>query len=107
MIPYRAMFDVLHEVAEHVSWLIYARRVALRPHRHRLHRFRQTLLTLVRLRTNAPPAEVAAGQRFTVPVEATESRPRMSRTPARSCEIDGAFLVNPSACGARSHRHRR
>jgi hypothetical protein len=29
LVPYRAMFDVPHEVVEHVSWLIYARRCEL------------------------------------------------------------------------------
>ncbi|MGK5445943.1 helix-turn-helix domain-containing protein [Streptomyces radiopugnans] len=55
------MFDVLHEVVEHVSWLIRARRPELRSRRHRLHCLHQALLTLVHLRTNAPLAEVAAG----------------------------------------------
>lgn len=61
MVPCRAMLDVPHEVAEHVSRPIYARRRELNSPWHRSSCFHQALLTLVHLRTNAPPAEGTAG----------------------------------------------
>ncbi|MGW0137529.1 transposase family protein [Streptomyces calvus] len=61
MLPYRAMLDVPHEVIEHVSWLIYARRCELNSRRRRLGCFRQALLVLVHLRKNETLAQVAAG----------------------------------------------
>lgn len=61
MVPYRAMLDVPHEVVEHVSWLIYARRCALNSRWRRLGCFRQALLVLVHLCKNETLAQVAAG----------------------------------------------
>jgi hypothetical protein len=55
------MLDVPHEVVEHVSWLIYARRCELNSRRRRLGCFRQALLVLVHLRKNETLAQVAAG----------------------------------------------
>jgi hypothetical protein len=50
------MLDVLHEIVEHVSWLIYARRCELNSRWCRLGCFRQAplvlVLVLVRLRKN-------------------------------------------------------
>ncbi|MDQ0605369.1 hypothetical protein QF037_009714 [Streptomyces canus] len=61
MVPYRAMLDVPHEVVEHVSWLIYARRCEVSSHWRKLGCFRQALLVLVHLRKNETLAQVAAG----------------------------------------------
>lgn len=61
MVPYSAMLDVPHEVVEHVSWLIYARRRELNSRWRRLGCFRQALLALVHLRKNETLAQVAAG----------------------------------------------
>lgn len=61
MVPYRAMLDVPHEVVEHISWLIYARRCELNSRWRRLGCFRQALLVLVHLRKNETLAEVGAG----------------------------------------------
>ncbi|GAA0934354.1 transposase family protein [Streptomyces thermoalcalitolerans] len=60
MIPYRAMLDVPHEVVEHISWLIYARRCELNSRRRKLGCFRQALLVLVHLRKNETLAQLAA-----------------------------------------------
>lgn len=61
MVPYRAMLDVPHEVVEHVSWLIYARRRELRSRWHRLSRFQQAVLVLVRLRSTETLRQVGVG----------------------------------------------
>ncbi|MGW1077818.1 transposase family protein [Streptomyces sp. NPDC002537] len=61
MVPYRAMLDVPHEIVEHVSWLIYARRCELNSPWRRLGCFRQALLALAHLRKNETLAEVGAG----------------------------------------------
>ncbi len=61
MVPYRAMLDVPHEVVEHVSWLIYARRCELNSSWRRLGCFRQALLALVHLRKNETLAQIGAG----------------------------------------------
>jgi len=55
------MLDVPHEVVEHVSWLICARRRELHSRRRWLSCFHQALLTLVHLRMNQTLAQVAAG----------------------------------------------
>ncbi|MTE21879.1 transposase [Streptomyces sp. TRM43335] len=55
------MLDVPHEVVEHVSWLIYARRCELNSRRRKLGCFRRALLVLVHLRKNATLAQAAAG----------------------------------------------
>jgi hypothetical protein len=55
------MLDVPHEVVEHVSWLIYARRRELKSRWRRLSCFHQALLTLVHLRKNETLAQVGAG----------------------------------------------
>ncbi|PNE40636.1 transposase [Streptomyces noursei] len=61
MVPYRAMLDVPHEVVEHVSWLIYARRGELNTRWRRLGCFHQALLALVHLRKNETLAQIGAG----------------------------------------------
>lgn len=61
MVPYRAMLDVPHEVVEHVSWLIYARRCELHSRWRKVGCFRQALLVLVHLRKNETLAQVTAG----------------------------------------------
>lgn len=61
MVPYRAMLDAPHEVVEHVSWLIYARRCELNSRWRKLGCFRQALLVLVHLRKNETLAQAAAG----------------------------------------------
>ncbi|WP_093852421.1 transposase family protein [Streptomyces pini] len=55
------MLDVPHEVVEHVSWLIYARRCELNSRWRKLGCFRQALLVLVHLRKNETLAQAAAG----------------------------------------------
>lgn len=65
MVPYRAMLDVPHEVVEHVSWLVHARRCERKSRWRRLGCFRQALLALVHLRKNETLAWAAAG--FGVP----------------------------------------
>ncbi|GJF33662.1 hypothetical protein KNE206_63620 [Kitasatospora sp. NE20-6] len=60
MVPHAAMLDVPHEVVEHVSWLIYARRRERHSRWRRLSCFRQALLVLVHLRRNATLAELGA-----------------------------------------------
>lgn len=60
MAPYRAMLDVPHEVVEHLSWLIYARRCELNSRWRRLGCFRQALFVLVQLRKNETLAQVGA-----------------------------------------------
>ncbi len=61
MVPYRAMVDVPHELVEHVSWLIYARRCERRSRWRKLGCFRQALLVLVHLRKNETLPALAAG----------------------------------------------
>ncbi len=61
MVPYRAMLDVPHEVVEHVSWLIYARRRELDSPWGKLGCSRQALLVLVYLRKNETLAQLGAG----------------------------------------------
>ncbi|MFJ5675604.1 transposase family protein [Streptomyces sp. NPDC093097] len=55
------MLDVPHEVVEHVSRLIHARRCERKSRWRRLGRFRQALLALVQLRKNETLARAAAG----------------------------------------------
>ncbi|PWI05259.1 IS5/IS1182 family transposase [Streptomyces sp. NWU339] len=55
------MLDVPHELVEHVSWLIYARRRELRSTWRRLSCFKQALLVLAHLRKNETLAQVGAG----------------------------------------------
>ncbi|MBB4986569.1 hypothetical protein GGE06_007537 [Streptomyces sp. SFB5A] len=61
MVPYRAMLDVPHELVEHVSWLIYARRCERRSRWRKLDCFQQALLALVHLRKNETLPALAAG----------------------------------------------
>ncbi|WP_163014058.1 IS5 family transposase [Streptomyces sp. S1] len=61
MVPYRATIDVPHELVEHVSWLIYARRCERGSRWRKLGCFRQALLVLVHLRKNEPLPALAAG----------------------------------------------
>ncbi len=55
------MLDVPHELVEHVSWLIHARRRELNSPWRRLGCFKQALLTLAHLRKNETFAQLAAG----------------------------------------------
>lgn len=50
-----------HELVEHVSWLIYARRRELRSRRRKLSGFKPALLTLAHLRKGALFAQAGAG----------------------------------------------
>ncbi|MFD9634896.1 transposase family protein [Streptomyces violascens] len=61
MVPYRAMRDVPHEVVEHISWLMYARRRELNSRWRRLGCFRQDLLALAHLSKNETLAHIGAG----------------------------------------------
>ncbi|MGW8956036.1 transposase family protein, partial [Streptomyces sp. NPDC055709] len=61
LVPYRATVDVPHELVEHASWLIYARRCERRSRWRKLGCFRQALLTLVHLRRNETLPALAAG----------------------------------------------
>lgn len=63
LVPYRATVDVPHELVEHVSWLIYARRCERRSRWRKLGCFRQALLVLVHLRKNETLPALAAGLR--------------------------------------------
>jgi hypothetical protein len=54
------MLDVPHELVEHVSWLIYARRRELKSPWRRLGCFKQALLALAYLRKNETFAQVGA-----------------------------------------------
>jgi hypothetical protein len=55
------MLDVPHELVEHVSWLIYARRRELGTRRRKPGCFQQVLLVLAHLRKNETLAQVGAG----------------------------------------------
>ncbi|WP_179199777.1 IS5 family transposase [Streptomyces sp. NRRL B-24572] len=61
MVPYRATVDVPHELVEHVSWLIYARRCERRSRWRKLGCFQQALLALVHLRKNETLPALADG----------------------------------------------
>ncbi|MEU1815388.1 transposase family protein [Streptomyces roseifaciens] len=61
MVPYPSMLDVPHELVEHVSWLIHARRRELGTRWRRLGCFKQALLALAHLRKNETFAQVAGG----------------------------------------------
>ncbi len=61
MVPYPSMLDVPHELVEHVSWLIYARRRELRSPWSKLSCFKQALLALAHLRKNETYRQVGAG----------------------------------------------
>lgn len=61
MVPHRAMLDVPHEVVEHISWLIYARRCELNSRWRRLGCFKQALLVLGHLRKNETLAHLGTG----------------------------------------------
>ncbi|UBI35611.1 MULTISPECIES: transposase family protein [Streptomyces] len=61
MVPYSSMLDVPYELAEHVSWLIHARRRELGTRWRRLCCFKQALLALAHLRKNETIAQVGAG----------------------------------------------
>lgn len=56
----RSTLDVSHELVEHVSWLIYARRHELRSRWRKLGCFKQALLALAHLRKNETLAQLAA-----------------------------------------------
>ncbi|NUR03749.1 MAG: transposase [Streptomyces sp.] len=55
------MLDVPHELVEHVSWLVYARRRELGSRRRKLSCFKQALLALAYVRKNETFAQLAAG----------------------------------------------
>jgi len=61
VIPYPSTLDVSHELVEHVSWLIYARRRELGLRWRKLGCFKQALLALAHLRKNETLAQLAAG----------------------------------------------
>ncbi|WP_419995884.1 transposase family protein [Streptomyces boninensis] len=61
MVAYPATLDVPHELVEHVSWLIYARRHERGTRWRKLGCFKQALLALAHLRKNEPLAQVGAG----------------------------------------------
>ncbi|WP_367141261.1 MULTISPECIES: transposase family protein [Streptomyces] len=61
MVPYSSTVDVSHELVEHVSWLIHARRRELNSRWRRLGCFKQALLVLAHLRKNETFAQVAGG----------------------------------------------
>ena len=61
MIPCPSTLDVSHELVEHVSWLIYARRRELHSRWRKLGCFKQALLALAHLRKNETFAQLAAG----------------------------------------------
>ncbi|MFP8908531.1 helix-turn-helix domain-containing protein, partial [Streptomyces atacamensis] len=55
------MLDVPHELVEHVSWLIYARRRELNSPWRKLGCFKQALLALAHPRKNETLAQLGAG----------------------------------------------
>ncbi|MFD3741869.1 transposase family protein [Streptomyces sp. NPDC058629] len=61
MVPYRAMLDVLHELVEHVSWLLHEHRRARNTRWRKLRCFKQALLTLVHLRKNETFSQLGTG----------------------------------------------
>ncbi|MFV2117809.1 hypothetical protein ACE14D_04915 [Streptomyces sp. Act-28] len=61
MVPYRAMLDVPHEVVEHVSRLIYARRCEPNSRWRGPGCFRQPLLVLAHPRKYEALTRVATG----------------------------------------------
>ncbi|WSV43832.1 transposase family protein [Streptomyces sp. NBC_01077] len=61
MVPYRATADVPHELVEHLSWLIYARRCERRSRWRKPGCFQQALLALVHLRKNETLTAPASG----------------------------------------------
>jgi hypothetical protein len=61
VIPYPSTLDVSHELVEHVSWLIYARRRERGLRWRKLGCFKQALLALAHLRKNETIAQLAAG----------------------------------------------
>ncbi len=61
MIPYPAMLDVLHELVEHVSWLLHEHRRARNTRWRKLGCFKQALLTLGHLRKNETFSQLGTG----------------------------------------------
>ncbi|MBN3933220.1 transposase, partial [Streptomyces verrucosisporus] len=61
LVPYRATLGVPHELVEHVSWLIYARRRERGTRWRKPGCFHQALLALVHLRKNETLVQLAAG----------------------------------------------
>ncbi|GLW04782.1 hypothetical protein Slala05_84120 [Streptomyces lavendulae subsp. lavendulae] len=61
MVPCSATLDVPHELVEHVSWLLHARRQELNSPWWRLGCFKQAPLALAHLRKNETFAQVGAG----------------------------------------------
>ncbi|MFD0078532.1 transposase family protein [Streptomyces sp. NPDC127166] len=61
MVPYPSTLDVPHELVEHVSWLIYARRCEQGTRWRKLNCFWQALLALAHLRKNDTLAQLGAG----------------------------------------------
>jgi len=60
-VPYPSVLDVPHELVEHVSWLIYARRRELRSAWRKSSCFKQALLTLAHLRESETCRQVGTG----------------------------------------------
>ncbi|MFE0063210.1 transposase family protein, partial [Streptomyces sp. NPDC059003] len=61
LVRYSSTLDVPHELVEHVSWLIYARRRELNSRWRRLGCFKPALLVLAHLRKNETYRQAGAG----------------------------------------------
>lgn len=61
MVPFSSTLDVPHELVEHVSWLIHARRQELKSPWRRVGCFKQALLALAHLRKNEMFPQLAVG----------------------------------------------
>ncbi len=61
LVPYPAMLDVLHELVEHVAWLLYEHRRARNTRWRKLGCFDQAQLAPVHLRKNEPLPALEAG----------------------------------------------
>ncbi|WP_371656732.1 MULTISPECIES: transposase family protein [unclassified Streptomyces] len=61
LVPHPAMLDVPHELVEHVSWLLHARRSEINSPWRRLGCFKQALLALAYLQKNETFAQLGAG----------------------------------------------
>jgi hypothetical protein len=95
LVPYRAAIDVPLEVVEHVPWLIYARRRELYSPWRRLSCFRQALLVVAHLRSNATLAELGAGFSACEFSSVPSPLPAPSKTPVG--ETTPSETTSPSA----------
>jgi hypothetical protein len=102
LIPYRATLDVPHELVEHVSWLIYARRCERGTRWRKLGCFHQALLALVHLRKNETLPQLAAG--FGV---STATAWVCRRDPRGPGLLGARTAGGPRRPGRRGLRHRR